>query len=183
MRNYLEGKLVGEVMGRSRRKEIKHHLPEEEIDKMFREAEDDARLRRIGFVKNLYQGDTVPEAAEREGRSPATGNRWADAWNEGGFEELIPSFGGGRPPKLDEDEQAELLELLQDGQPWKSQEIQHLLAEEFDVAYHPDYLGKFLRDLGLSYAKPRPKRPNRPENPAEILDEPHNKREGDDDER
>jgi hypothetical protein len=37
----------------------------------------------------------------------------------------------------------------------------------------------------LSYAKPRPKRPNRPENPDELLDEsdgdePHNKREGDD---
>jgi transposase len=74
-----------------------------------------------------------------------------------------------------------------------SQEIQHLLREEFDVEYHPDYLGKFLRDLGLSYAKPRPKRPTRPENPEEILDErggaeldedsddePHNKREGDD---
>lgn len=28
-----------------------------------------------------------------------------------------------------------------------------LLAEEFDVKYHPDYLGKFLRVLCLSYAK------------------------------
>jgi transposase len=179
-------------MGRARRKDIKHHLPEEEIDEMLREAEDDARLRRIGFVKNLYLGDTVPEAAEREGRSPATGTRWANEWNEGGFERLMPSFGGGRPPKLDEDEQQELLELLREGQPWKSQEIQHLIKREFDVEYHPDYLGTFLRKLGLSYAKPRPKRPNRPENPEEILDErvgdaldeesdePHNKREGDD---
>jgi len=60
---------------------------------------------------------------------------------------------------------------------------------------NPDYLGTFLRQLGLSYAKPRPKRPYRPENPEEILDErvadaldeshdddPHNKREGDDEE-
>ena len=136
---------------------------------MLREAEDDDRLRRIGFVKNLYQEDTVPEAADRAGRSPAIGGRWVEDWNEGGFAELMPSYGGGRPPKLDEDEQDELLELLRDGQPWKSQEIQHLLHEEFGVEYHPDYLGKFLHDLGLSYAKPRPKRPNRPENPDEIL--------------
>ncbi len=39
----------------------------------------------------------------------------------------------------------------------------------------------------MAYAKPRPKRPCRPENPEEILDEdpdddPHNKREGDDEE-
>jgi hypothetical protein len=61
--------------------------------------------------------------------------------------------------------------MLRDGQPWKSQEIQHLLQEEFDVEYHPYYLGEFLRKLGLSYAKPRPKRPYRPENPEEFLDD------------
>lgn len=54
---------------------------------------------------------------------------------------------------------------------------------------------QFLRGLGLSYVKPRLKRPYRPENPEEILnervadalddgpdDDPHNKREGDDEE-
>ena len=180
-------------MSGGRQKEIEYHLPEEKIDEMLREAEDDDRLRRIGFVKNLYQGDTVSEAADREGRSPATGGRWVEDWNDDGFAELMPSYGGGRPPKLDEDEQDELLELLRDGQPWKSQEIQHLLNEEFAVEYHPDYLGEFLRDLGLSYAKPRPKRPSRPENPDEILEErvddaldedaeAHNKRECDDEE-
>lgn len=176
-------------MERSRRKEIKRHLTEEKIDELLRAAEDDHRLRRLGFLKNLYRGDSIPEAADREGRSAATGDRWAEAWNEGGLEELMPSFGGGRPPKLDEDEQDELLELLRDGQPWKSQEIHHLLDEEFGVEYSPNYLGTFLRELGLSYAKPRPKRPTRPENPEEILDErvedaldedaasePHNKR-------
>jgi len=148
------------AMGRERRKEIKRHLSEEKLDELLRDAENKHRIRRLGLMKNLYQGDTIAEAADRASRSAATGGRWADAWNEGGLEELMPSFGGGRPPKLDKDEQDELLELLQKGQPWKSQEIQH-----------PDYLGKFLRDLGLSYAKPRPKRPNRPENPEEVLDE------------
>ena len=84
-------------MGNSRRTEIKRHLPEGEIDELLWEAEDDHRLRRIGFVKNLYQGDTIPEAADREGRSPATGGRWAEAWNEGGFDELMPSFGAAGP--------------------------------------------------------------------------------------
>lgn len=150
-------------MGRSRRKELVYHLPEEKVDELLREARDRHRRERIGFVKNLYQGDTIPEAADREGRSVATGDRWAEAWNEGGLEALMPSFGGGRPPKLDEDEQDELLALLQEDQPWQLHEIQHLLDEEFDVAYHPDYLGKFLRDLGVSYAKPLPQRLTRPE--------------------
>ena len=180
-------------MERSRRKEVKRHLSEEEIDELLREAEDDHRFRRLGFLKNIYRGDSIPEAADREGRSATTGGRWVDAWNEGGIEGLMPSFGGGRPPKLNEDQQQELVEMLRDGQPWKSQEIQHLLIEEFDVEYSSSYLGTFLRSLGLSYAKPRPKRPHQPENPEEILEErvddaldettdPHNKHAEDPDE-
>ena len=56
-------------MRRARRKDIKHHLPEEEIDEMLREAEDDARLRRIGFVKNALRkqvvGQVEPPLAKR----------------------------------------------------------------------------------------------------------------------
>lgn len=176
-------------MERSRRKEIKRHLTEKEIDELLREAEDDHHLRRLGFLKNLYQGDSIPEAADREGRSATTGGRWVEAWNEGGLEGLMPSFGGGRPPKLDEVEQKELIEMLREGQPWQSQEIHHLLQEEFGVAYSPNYLGTFLRELGLSYAKARPNRPSRPANPDELLEErvddrpegnkhPHNKPDG-----
>jgi transposase len=177
----------------SRRTEIKRHLPEEEIDEMLREAEDDHHLRRIGFVKNLYRGDTIPEAADRVGRSPATGGRWAEDWNEGGLEKLMPDFGGGRPPKLDEDQREALIEMLRDGQPWTAQEIHRLLEEEFSVEYSPNYLGTFLRNLGLSYTKPRSKRQHRPENSGELIeervndalnedDQPHNKREEGDDE-
>ncbi len=105
----------------------------------------------------------------------------------------MPNFGGGRPPKLNEQQQEQLLELLREGQPWKKQEIQHLINEEFDVEFHPVYLSTFLTKLGLSYAIPRTKRPSRPENTKEILDErvadafdedqtPHNKRSDDSEE-
>ncbi len=84
--------------------------------------------------------------------------------------------------------------MLRDGQPWQPQEIQHLINEEFGVEYHPVYLIEFLKNLGLTHAIPRTKRPTRPDNSEEILDErvddalaegtdePHNKRENDDDE-
>jgi hypothetical protein len=67
--------------------------------------------------------------------------------------------------------QERLLELLKEGQPWKAQGTHQLLDEEFNIEYHPDYLGQFLRNLGLSYAKPRPKRLFRPENADKILEE------------
>lgn len=152
-------------MERSRRKEIERHLSEDEIDELLREAEDEHRLRRLGFLKNLYRGDSVPEAADREGRSAATGDRWADAWNEGGLEALMPSFGGGRPPKLDDQQREALVGMLREGQPWQSQEIQRLLQDEFGVEYSPNYLDTFLRNLGLSYEKVRPGTTRRSESP------------------
>ncbi|WP_435079608.1 IS630 family transposase [Halococcus sp. AFM35] len=181
-------------MSEDRRIEIVRHLSEEDLDQLLSEADDDKIVRRLTFVKNLYEGDTLEEAANRVGKSQSTSSRWARRWNKGGLGLLTPNFGAGRPPKLGEDEQEELLELLRKGQPWKSQEVQHLLNEEFDVEYHPVYLGKFLKKLGLSRAIPRTKRPSRPENAEEILeervgdafdedtDEPHNKQDGDDEE-
>ena len=64
-----------------------------------------------------------------------------------------------------------MVEMLREGQPWQPQEIQHLINEEFGVEYHPVYLSEFLKDLGLSYAIPRTKRPSRPDNAEVILDE------------
>ncbi len=79
--------------------------------------------------------------------------------------------------------------MIRENQSWQPQEIQYLINEELGVEYHPVYLSEFLKDLGLSYAIPRTKRPSRPDNAEEILDErvddalaeetdePHNKRE------
>lgn len=179
-------------MGRKRRKTIKYHLSKEKLDEELAQADNGDLVRRLSFVKNLYLGDTIKEAADRVGRSESTGDRWAEAWNKGGLADLAPNYGGGRPPKLTDEEQERLIETLQNGQPWKSQEIQHLLKEEFGVEYHPNYLSDFLRSLGLSYSIPRPKRHSRPEDADEILgervnealdqtedDEPHKKRHGD----
>ena len=97
-------------------------------------------------------------------------------------------------PKFGDEEQERFLELLREGQSWKSQEIQHLPNEEVDVEYHPNYLSDFLNDLGLSKAIPLTQRPSQPENAERILeervgdafdedsDEPYNKHDHDDEE-
>jgi len=120
-----------------RRIEIVRHLSEEDLNRLLSEADDDKIVRRPIFVKNLYEGDILEEAANRVGKSQSTSSRWARRWNEGGLGLLTPSFGGLPAPKLGEDEQEELLELLREGQPWKSQDVQYLLNEKFDVEYHP----------------------------------------------
>lgn len=158
-------------MGRDRQKEIKRHLTEEELDKKLAETDDPKIVRRLCFVKNLYHGDTLVEAAVRVGKSQPTSVRWAKRWNEGGLDELAPSFGDGRPPKLDKSDRERLIELLKADQPWTTQEIRQLIQDEFNVSYHPNYIHELLRSFDMKYAKPRPRRPERPDDAVEILDE------------
>jgi transposase len=176
-----------------REKKIVHHLSDEDLDRLLNETDDVKVHERLVFIKRLYKGATLAAAADDVGRTEGTAGNWVERWNDGGLGKLTPNFGGGRPPKLDDDQQEELIERLREGQPWKKQEIAHLLDTAFNVEYHPHYLPTFLDDLGLSYAIPRTKRPDRPDNAEEILDErveyafdedaheqPHNKRETDD---
>ena len=176
-----------------REKEIVRHLSEDDLDRLLTQTDNEKVSKRLTFIKRLYKGATLEDAADDVGMSQSTGSRWARLWNKGGLGLLTPSFGGGRPPKLDEEQRERLLDLLEEGEPWKKQELQHLINEEFDVEFHPNYLPRLLDDLGLSYAIPRTERPDRPENADEILDErvadafaeddedePHNKQPEDD---
>lgn len=137
-----------------RRKDVESHVDEAELDRLLAETDDDEMVRRLIFIKNLYRGDTITEAASRVGKSPATGSRWLNRWNDGGVEGLTPNYGGGRPPKLDGAERRKLLERLRAGQPWHPRDVRRLLEEEFEVEYHPAYMSEFLRSLGLRYTPP-----------------------------
>jgi transposase len=116
-------------MGRERRKEIERHLTEAELDEKLEETTDPKLLQRLYFLKNLYAGDTLGDAARRVGKSQPTGVRWANRWNEDGLDGLAPDWGDGRPPKLDAADQARLRELLQEDGPWTTQEIRHLIEK------------------------------------------------------
>lgn len=161
-------------MNGRRRFNVIEHLSEAELDTAINEAQkaDEARLvRRLCFVKNLYAGDVLEEAARRVGVSQANSSRWAHAWNDAGVDGLRPSFGGGRPPKLSDEQFAELCELLEGGQPWTPRAIHTLIEERYGVTYDPAHLSRKLRASGMHYAKPRPMDPRSPEHADEILAE------------
>lgn len=144
-----------------RETEIVRHLSEDDLNRLLTTTDDEKVSKQLIFIKRLYKGATLEDAADDVGISQSTGSRWAKIWNKGGLGLLTPSFGGGRPPKLNEQQRERLLTLLEEDEPWKKQEIQHLINTEFDVEFHPNYLPRLLDDLGLSYAIPRTERPNR----------------------
>lgn len=154
------------------RAHVKQHLTEEELRDAIKKADDRRVVRRLCFVRNLSAGDTIEMAAWRVGASQGIGSEWLTRWNDDGPAGLIPRFGGGRPPKLTHQESRDLQRLLEEGQPWTSNEITQLTEDEFDVSYHPGHVQRMLRHTyGMSYAIPRPETPTRPANAEEILAE------------
>ena len=133
---------------------VTRRLSETELDDQLKAAESAEIYSRLGFIKNLYQGDAISEAIAREGRSESTGYRWIKDWNDGGLEALVPDQGGGRPPKLTATEQKTFRELIERHQPVSTATIKSILHSEFDVEYAADYLPRKLEAMGLRYRPP-----------------------------
>lgn len=110
----------------------------------------------------LYSGLSVPEASEKLGITKVTGYVWLERWNENGYEGIIPSFAGGRPSKLTEEEKIELKEILKERDDWKTKEIRKLICDKFNVEYSLKQVGIILKNLGLKFARPYPKDYRRP---------------------
>lgn len=129
-------------------------ISEAELDRRLANTKDITELRRLGFLKNLYQGDSVAEAIEREGRSTATGYRWRRDWENGGLEAMMPETSSGRPSKLSEQQINAFRGRVRDIQPCSLEELQELLKTEFDAPYSRQYLKEKLPKIGISYTKP-----------------------------
>ncbi|WP_350338635.1 helix-turn-helix domain-containing protein [Halobacterium salinarum] len=130
---------------------VERQLSEAELDQLLKTADSGERARRLGFVKNLYLGDSISEAISREGRSESTGYRWVHRWNDGGLDALLPSYGGGRPAKLSESEVDAFLECIERRQPVSTATVESILQTEFGVEYAAEYLPRKLEEVGLVY--------------------------------
>jgi putative transposase len=153
---------------------VVEYLSHAELDQAIDEAQkaDETRLvRRLCFVKNLYEGKTQQQAGAAVGVSQPMSSRWARAWNEDDIEGLRPRFGGDRLPKLTPAQWDEICAILEDGQPWTPREIRALVENRYGVTYHPTHLARKLRASGMHYAKPRPMDPRSPDDAEEILAE------------
>ena len=146
-----------------RKYEVVRHLTVEDLDIIIKKLEKNIRvLKRLYFIRHLYRGMGVEDAADMVGATKKTGYDWLKAWNYKGYEGLIPNFGGGRPPKLSKEEKEELKEMLKHGS-WTTKEIQHLIREEFSVTYSPWQVRRILKSYEMSFAKPNQKDYRRPD--------------------
>jgi transposase len=90
---------------------------------------------------------------------------WILAWNEHGITGLYEGHRSGRPAALDEAAAEHLRDIVESGPlayglqsgVWTSPIIAQIIAEEFDVHYHPCHVRKLLGQIGCSVQRPRAK--------------------------
>src|SRR5207244_1797147 len=79
-------------------------------------AEEDARVgRRMLAIANALDGMSREAAAQAAGMDRQTLRDWVIRYNENGIDGLLDRWDGGRPPRLEPDELAELYAIVMAG--------------------------------------------------------------------
>ncbi|WP_300606397.1 helix-turn-helix domain-containing protein [Methanohalophilus sp.] len=105
-------------------------------------------LDRLYFVRYRYMGDSVEEAARKVGVTKRTGYIWQRRWNRDGYPGLLPRYKGGRPPKLNLEQKAELKQYLVQNKKLTTQQIKEYIEEEFGVDYSLKQVRLIIKMLG-----------------------------------
>ena len=104
------------------------HVSSDELSVWIKRKEKELRvLKRLYFIKYLYEGDGVEVAADKVGVVKAVGYEWLRRWNDEGYQGLIPKFGGGRPPTLSDVQKDDLISELRKRENWALAEVRKLI--------------------------------------------------------
>lgn len=152
-------------------KKVVKHLKHSVLNKYIKKKEKDADvLRKLYFIKKLYEGEKIADACKLMDISLPTGHSWLDRWNEEGYSGLFPKyFNGGRPSKLSDADKEKLDKILEKEEYLTSKLALKIIKDEFDVDYSASSLSVLLRSLGYHYTKPYQFYSKRPSDADEQL--------------
>jgi len=150
---------------------VKHHVSIKKLKELIQKEQNKRIHERLLFIYQLYKGKSVYEACDILCIAYQTGYNWLKSWNKNGYKGLIPNFGGGRPPKLTEEQKEELKEILKSKENWLTKEVMGLIKKRFNVSYSPRQVSRILRSFGMHYSKPYPEDYRKPRNAKKILEE------------
>lgn len=144
--------------------EIEDYLGIYEINEFLKDYKVQLRLyTRLIFIKLLRQHWTIKDATELLNVSERTGRNWLKRYNKEGLDGLIPSFGGGRPSFMTDEQLNELYMILKDEKAnYTITDVKKLIFDKFGINYtYKQVWFISRRKLGMNYGKPSPKSPER----------------------
>jgi putative transposase len=128
---------------------IRKKMSLEELEKRIRYIEKLIKIMdRLYFVRYRYKGYSVEEAAKKVGVTKRMGYIWQKRWNRDGYPGLLPRYKGGRPPKLNLEQKAELKMYLVMNEELTAQQIKEHIKKTFDVDYSLKQVRLIVKSLG-----------------------------------
>jgi len=146
-----------------------------EVLRKLAKSENNTRVaRRLLAIANALSGMSRKEAAEAAGMDRQTLRDWVIRYNAHGPDGLYDCWSDGRPPRLDPQEQAELMGIVLAGpdpeadglSAYTREDLVRLCEARFGKSFHPSSMGRLLKRLGFSRQKARPSHPKK--DPAEA---------------
>lgn len=135
-------------MGRNRAYHVSKKISFGDLEKTIKGKEKELRvLKRLYFIRFLYQGCVIEEASEKLGITMPTAYEWLKRWNKSGYDGLVPNFNGGPKPKLSEEELEVLKNLLKHKDDWKLKEVRKLIKEQFGVEHSEMHVWRIMVKL------------------------------------
>ncbi len=132
--------------------------------------------RRLLAIANALSGMSRKDAAEAAGMDRQTLSGWVFRYNAPGPDGLYECSGDGRPPRLEPDEQAELIRIVLEGPCLESglsaftrEDLVRICEARFGKIFHPASLGRLLKRVGFSRQKARPSHPKKDPAQAEAF--------------
>jgi putative transposase len=130
--------------------------------KLTREQLEERRLEAGRLLKEGHLSQS--QIAKRLGVSRTAISQWAKRYRSGGLRRLRQRASTGRPSKLMPAQKQTLKQRLKKGalaagfptDRWTLERIAALIEQEFGVRYHPHYLPRLLRQLGITLQTPQP---------------------------
>jgi transposase len=131
---------------------------------LSKQATDWREGRRLRAWELKQEGWNQQKIADALGVSKGAVSQWMKRGREGGVESLRRRIASGAPPRLSEEQQAKLPELLARGAPahgfrgdvWTCERVAEMIRKEFSVVYHPAHVSRLLKKkLRLSLQKPQ----------------------------
>lgn len=118
---------------------------------------------RLQAIMLSVQRQTTGEIAQGLQVDRTRVHAWIGAWNEHGEDGLLEGHRSGRPARLSSTQRERLADILDSGPVahglntgvWTSPLIAQIIAEEFDVNYHPGHVRHLLRQLNFSVQRPK----------------------------
>ena len=123
-----------------------------EINILLDEEKDIKTYKKLQYFKFKIMGFTKIESCNLAGIKESSRYYLEDLWETGGYNALIPHYGGGRKSKLKDYQFEDLQETLKTKDSWLISEVEKLIKNKYGVKYGYHGVRKLLIKLNIPIA-------------------------------